>query len=355
MNNTSSINFGLIIQTINRYVPIPLLFFGIIGNLLNIFIFTRQAFRTNICVIYFLASTISDSFSLGIGLVTRLLAGFNVDPTQYSSGLCKIKFFITYYSAYTGAWFISLACIERYLCSSTNVRTRQFVTIKRAYISIIIILISGFLAFGEQFYCIDINQQLLGAPQSCYQLKRNIACQIADSLLQFLLEILTPAIVMIVFGLLVLRNVRRKRSRINPIEQTNALASTMAVPAVNSFNAEQQQQTPPPPVSIKNAAKNQLLSTNISRTAQKRDAQLIILLIIQVATFVICSCPANIYKFYSVATIYDIKSSLRQAIESTFVAVSLQAFFLNNAIKFYIYTLCGAIFRKELMKLFRLA
>ncbi|CAF1594143.1 unnamed protein product, partial [Adineta steineri] len=276
MSNTSSINFAFINQTINRYVPIPLLLFGIIGNILNIFIFTRQAFRTNICVIYFLASTISDSFSLGIGLVTRLLTGFNVDPTQYSSGFCKMRFFVTYYSAYSGAWFISLACVERYLCSSRNVQIRQLVTIKRAYISIITILIAGFLAFGEQIYCIDINQQLLGAPQSCYQLKRNIACQIADSLLQFLLEILTPAIVMIVFGSLVLRNVPRKHSRINPIKQPNTFASTMAVPAVNSLNAEQQP-PPPPLVNIKNGLNNQsFLSININRTAQKRDAQLTI-------------------------------------------------------------------------------
>ncbi|CAF4046858.1 unnamed protein product [Adineta steineri] len=351
MSNTSSINFAFINQTINRYVPIPLLLFGIIGNILNIFVFTRQAFRTNICVIYFLASTISDSFSLGIGLVTRLLAGFNVDPTQYSSGFCKMRFFVTYYSAYSGAWFISLACVERYLCSSRNVQIRQLVTIKRAYISIIIILIAGFLAFGEQIYCIDINQQLLGAPQSCYQLKRNIACQIADSLLQFLLEILTPAIVMIVFGSLVLRNVPRKHSRINPIKQLNTFGSIIAVPALNSISAEQQ----PPSVNIKNASNNQSLSTNINRTAQKRDTQLIILLIIQVTSFIICSCPVSIYKFYSVATVYTIKSSLRQSIENTIYNVSVQAFFLNNAIKFYIYTLCGAIFRKELMKLFRLA
>ncbi|CAF0814208.1 unnamed protein product [Adineta steineri] len=174
-----------------------------------------------------LISTISDSFSLSIGLVTRLLTGFNVDPTQYLSGFRKMRFFVTYYSAYSGAWFISLACVEQYL--------------------------SGFLAFDEQIYCIDINQQLLGAPQSCYQFRRNIACQIADSLLQFLLEILTPAIVMIMFGSLVLRNFPRKHSRIDPIKQTNTFASTMAVPPVNSLNAEQKL----PPVNIKNASNNQ--------------------------------------------------------------------------------------------------
>ncbi|CAF1087284.1 unnamed protein product [Adineta steineri] len=336
MGNSSSVNFPLLNQTINRYVPIPLLFFGVIGNILNMFVFTRHTFRNNICVIYFLASTVADSFSLGIGLLTRLLTGFNVDPTQFSSGFCKMRFFITYYSAYSGAWFISLACIERYLCSSANVNKRQFVTTKRAYISIIIILITGFVAFGEQFYCININQQLLGAPQSCYQLKRNIACQIADSLMQFLLEILIPAILMTIFGSLVIRNVRRKCCRINPIRQENICTPAVPLSATSSLNAQQQQ----PPL--------------MQRRAQKRDGQLLVLLVIQVAAFIICSWPVNMYKFYSVATVYNTKSNFRQAIENTAFNVAVQAYFLNNAIKFYIYTLCGPIFRKELAKLFRL-
>ncbi|CAF1034917.1 unnamed protein product [Adineta steineri] len=350
MGNSSSVNFPLLNQTINRYVPIPLLFFGVIGNILNMFVFTRPTFRNNICVIYFLASTVADSFSLGIGLLTRLLTGFNVDPTQFSSGFCKMRFFITYYSAYSGAWFISLACIERYLCSSENVNKRQFVTTKRAYISIIIILITGFVAFGEQFYCININQQLLGAPQSCYQLKRNIACQIADSLMQFLLEILIPAILMTIFGSLVIRNVRRKRCRINPIIQENIC--TPAIPLSVTSSLKQQQQ--PPLVKIRNLSNTESSLLKMQRRAQKRDGQLLVLLIIQVAAFIICSSPVNMYKFYSVATVYSTKSSFRQAIENTAFNVAVQAYFCNNAVKFYIYTLCGPIFRKELAKLFRL-
>lgn len=51
---------------------------------------------------------------------------------------------------------------------------------KRAYFSIIAVIILGFVAFDEQFYCIDITQQLFGAPQSCYQLQQHIQCQITD-------------------------------------------------------------------------------------------------------------------------------------------------------------------------------
>ncbi|CAF1576986.1 unnamed protein product, partial [Adineta steineri] len=50
------------------------------------------------------------------------------------------------------------------------------------------------------------------------------------------------------------------------------------------------------------------------------------------------------YKFYSVTTICDIKSSLRQSIENTIFNVSAQGSFLNNSIEFYIYTLFRVIF-----------
>jgi hypothetical protein len=262
-SSSSSINFTLLNQTINRYIPIPLLFFGTIGNILNILVFTRKTFRNNICVAYFLGSTIFDSFVIIVGLLPRLLNGFGSDPSQDSAVLCKLRFFITYFAGYVAVWFISLACIERYLSSSTSVQRRQLITMKRAYLSMVFVILLGFIVFGEVFYCIDINQQLLGAPQSCYQLKQNIQCQIADSLMQFLFEILTPALMMIIFGFLTFGNVRQKHLRINAI--------------ASHLSAQQQ------PTNITTGQNNQSSSTRANRSTQKRDAQLLTMLLVQVS------------------------------------------------------------------------
>jgi hypothetical protein len=275
MNNTSSsssINFALLNQSINRYIPMPLLLFGAIGNILNILVFTRKTFRNNICVAYFLASTIFDSLAIVVGLLPRLLNGFGADPTQYSSVLCKLRFFITYFAGYTAAWFISLACVERYLTSSITVRRRGLITMKRAYLSMVFVILMGFIVFGEQFYCIDINQQLLGAPQPCYQLQQNIHCQIVDSLMQFLFEILTPVLMMIMFGLLTLRNVHRKRRRINAVRTATTLIRTIPVPIRSHLFAQHQ--------TINIIASSDI--TEVNRRAQKRDRQLISMLLVQV-------------------------------------------------------------------------
>jgi hypothetical protein len=276
-SSSSSINFALLNQTINRYFPIPLLLFGIIGNILNILIYTRKIFRNNICVNYFLAATSFDSLILMVGLLPRLVSGFGFDPSQSSAVLCKLKFFMVYFTEYTGAWFISLACIERYLSSSTNVHKRELITMKRAYFSMVFVILMGFVIFGEVFYCIDINQQLLGAPNSCYQLKQNIACQIVDSLMQLVFQTVTPAVMMIVFGFLVLKNIRQKRRRIDPVQATNSFMPAVELQMTTHLSKQQQ------PTNIGIVPTKQLVSTEVNRTAQKRDAQIIQMLLVQVS------------------------------------------------------------------------
>ncbi|UJR16704.1 hypothetical protein I4U23_003604 [Adineta vaga] len=316
MGNASSIDFIALNRAINRYVPMPLLFFGIIGNILNLFIFTRKTFHNNICVIYFLGSTIFDSFVIIVGLLPRLFNGYGIDLSQNFAIL---------------SWFIGFACIERYLSSSISVYKRQWFTKKRTYASMIIILIFGFIAFGEHFYCIDINQNLFGAPQSCYQLKLNTECQIMDSLLQLIFEILIPVLMMIIFGFLTVQNIHNQRSRINAVQIVDTSVTT----------------------TVEMIRTNHLSTFEGKRNIQKRDAQLLTMLLVQVGVFAISTFPIGVYKLYSIATIHEIKSTLQRSIENTIFNISVISLFFNNCITFYIYTLFGSVFRRELVKLFR--
>jgi hypothetical protein len=187
-----------------------------------------------------------------------------------------MRFFVTYFAGYAAAWFISLACVERYLSSSTSVHRRQLITMKRAYLSMAFVMLLGFLVFGEEFYCIDINQQLLGAPQSCYQLQENIQCQIVDSLMQFLFEMLIPALMMIGFGFLTFGNVRQNHRRVNATQTANTSIPMVAMTMASHLSAQQQ------PINLTTGSNKQSSSTKINRTVQKRDAQLITMLLVQV-------------------------------------------------------------------------
>jgi hypothetical protein len=127
----------------------------------------------------------------------------------------------------------------------------------------ILIILLGFSVFGEQFYCIDINQQLYGAPQSCYQLKQNIHCQIVDSFMQLIFEILMPALMMLIFGSLTFQNIRQQRRRIHVIARHLTI----------------QRQ----PTNVKLGRNNQSTVMQNNRISTKRDIQLISMLLIQVS------------------------------------------------------------------------
>lgn len=273
VSSSFAVDFALLNQAINRYAPIPLLFLGVIGNILNILIFTRKIFRNNICVTYFLASTVFDSLAIIGGLFPRLLNGFGIDRSQSSAALCKLRFFAAYFAGYAAAWFTSLACVERYLSSSTSVRRRQLITMPYAYLSIILVLVIGLICFGEQFYCIDIKQNLLGAPQSCYQLQQNVQCQVVDSLMQFIFEMLAPALMMLIFGVLTFRNVRQRRRRINVAQTIHALVPAVEMTVTGQLSA----------TNITVGGTRPLLSVPVNRIAQRRDAQLIRMLLVQVS------------------------------------------------------------------------
>jgi hypothetical protein len=132
------------------------------------------------------------------------------------------------------------------------------------------------VAFGEQFYCIDINQQLYGAPQSCYQLKQNIHCQVVDSLMQLIFGILIPAVMMFIFGCLTFRNVRQQRRRINAIQAPDRPVRIVA-PIMAKYSITLQQ-----PINLNIGTNNRSPVMKTNRSAQKRDLQLITMLLVQV-------------------------------------------------------------------------
>ena len=61
-------------QMFARYVGIPLFFFGVIGNLLNIFIFIAvRTYRNNPCTFYLLASSVAGTMQLLGAIISRII------------------------------------------------------------------------------------------------------------------------------------------------------------------------------------------------------------------------------------------------------------------------------------------
>jgi hypothetical protein len=94
-NEINSIS-SFIISLAHWFYPIILLF-GIICNLLNIYVFTRPTLKQNPCCMYFLSSSISALIYTIVTIPLRTLQmGYNIDPTAYIPVVCKLKFFFAY-------------------------------------------------------------------------------------------------------------------------------------------------------------------------------------------------------------------------------------------------------------------
>jgi hypothetical protein len=94
-NEINTINSFIILCARSVY-PIILLF-GIISNILNIYVFTRPALVRNSCCMYFLSSSVAALIYTVINLPLRILQmGYNIDPTAYILVICKLKYFSVY-------------------------------------------------------------------------------------------------------------------------------------------------------------------------------------------------------------------------------------------------------------------
>ncbi|UJR07314.1 hypothetical protein I4U23_011602 [Adineta vaga] len=269
---------------INRYFPIPLLILGTFGNILNIVIFTRKTLRKNSCVQYLLATTIVSLLALYIGLMSRLLNGYNLDYTSYSSILCKIRYFLSYLCLYCTSWFITLACFDRFCSSSTSISLRNLCNQKTVYKTIATVTLSGCLIFGETIYCFDNGN--LNTVASCYTV--SVQCQIADGLLLMIFFTTIPVFSMITFGYLTLRNIRQSRRRITTANINPNLNQDLS----------------------------NIQKSSSSARIRKQDLQIMTMLFVQVGILIVFSSPMGFYKFYSSLTAYTNKSLERTAIEN---------------------------------------
>jgi len=280
-----------------RYMPLITIITGIIGNTLNCLIFTRRSLRRNSCSIYFLASSIANFFGICFGCVTRLLSSFNINPPPSQMAVyCKSKTFLTYIGLAASTWFIVGACADRYASSATSVRIRSFSQVKVARKVVFLISILVILVYFEINFCFDGSVQA----GNCYP--STPLCNTFNNFNLLVTYSLCPPILMLILGYMTIRNVRSGQ--------------------------------------------------HLRRETNAKDRQLTMMLIIQVICISILSMPISIQKIYSQMTVNNTKSSEQVLIENFFATFVVLLVLMNTSTSFYLFTLTGKVFRKELKYLF---
>jgi hypothetical protein len=296
---------------INRYFSIFLFIFGIIGNILNIFVLSQRPFRSNSCAWLFRTSSIFNLISILSGLTTRLLSCWILDITDRIKFLCQLRVFTLLTSRTIASWLIMLAILDRWLLSCTNIHYRRLSKLNNAKRGMIIIIVISILIYSPIFYCYQAN--LIDTPLKCYT--KTIKCRIFTDQIYTFLTILIPLILMILFGFLTMSNVRRIHHRVQ-------------IPLISRFS--------------------QTLITNGHRQRLKSiDRHLLVMLLVQICVLTLFTFPQVIEMIYLTITTNQLKSSLQNTIEKSIFTFSLLLTYLASGMPFYIYTLSGSrVFRQ---------
>ncbi len=192
--------------------------FGVFGNILNIFIYTRPALRRS-CSVYFLAGSINGLVILLFGAMTRWLAdGFTgLDPTRTSIYYCRFRSYLVYVIYSLAPYFTACVTIDRFCSSCTNANIRRFSSrVQIAYIVVPAVLIITSIAYIHMAIRFTIVDSVCREEPGFY----------TDFFPFFTTGYYFAAIVIIViFGLGTSSNMRSQRRRIQPITTARAGAS----------------------------------------------------------------------------------------------------------------------------------
>jgi hypothetical protein len=283
---------------------------GGVGLILNILVFSRSALRREPCSFYFLSSTYYDLFVIFLILPVRILSNsYNINPANYNLGLCKVENFAFYVTRVIPIWLIVMACIDRYLHSSSNERIRRMSSLKSAKIStgiITIIVLISYYHMLVYYEIINMSNQFGSITPQCNSQKG-----IYRTFLGFwhmVVSSLFPSFLMLLFGCLTLKNVRQRRQL------------------------------------VQRAGEN--------RATRRTDSQLLRMLAAQVLVIIISTLPFCIDQLYISFTSSFTKSTLKIAQDNLAGQITAIVTYFAYSSSFYLYTLSGTIFRKEVGKIF---
>lgn len=218
MSTTSEVTEALmILPIVDKYITVILYIFGFIGSLLNIFIFLQRDLRIKSCSIYFLASSITDFCYINSYMLMQLISLFNskIFSSINSTNLwCKMGNYFYFLLPCLTSSYIVFASIDAFCASSSN---NQFHKLNQPKISFILSLII-FLFWSLFSLHIPISYDLIKTTKIQCEPQSNVLTVfvILDGyFFALFLGVIVPFI-LIIIGLLIIRNVKLIRHRTVP-------------------------------------------------------------------------------------------------------------------------------------------
>ncbi|CAF2152216.1 unnamed protein product [Rotaria magnacalcarata] len=301
----ASLAFGQTI--IVRYVESTLFAIGVTGSILGILLFSRQKLRSNSCCTYFLAASVAALILFLVGMIPQFYALNHKPDPIFNQGFCRGHSYVNQISAMLYRWFLTSACIDRCLLTSTNHYLRSFSTVRTARKWIILLSLIWCVLPIHLLIFLDVN---VPGYITCIIRKKGPAIYITSFTL--ITGVLSPSLIMLVCSAIIWKRLRSRQQR---RKMTN-------------INTKQSKE-------------------------ETRDAHVIITLFLQVIIYIVVTLPYTCYHLYLAATVsVTNKSGDHIAIELLIRFIAELSAYIHPAIAFYVHIFASKTLRRELMILF---
>jgi hypothetical protein len=239
-----------------------------------------------------------------LGIIPQIYALDHSPNPIFNRDFCKVRSYIGQSTAMLCRWLLTIACIDRCLLTSTNARLRLFSTVSIARKVVLILFIIWLIVPVHMLIFVDVRK--IGY----------IVCMMSTSGAAFYHTIYTiiagglmPSFIMLICTKIIWTSVQLKRQRRQTI--------------------------------ISNTRRN---------SRDKRDIQVLLMLLLQVIIFILFNFPYMSFNLYTAFTRSVInKSADRLAIESFLQSFTELVVLVYPTISFYSNTLVSQTFRKELI------
>ena len=283
-------------QIMIRYIMSTYFAFGLIGNIFNCIIFTKQASRQRTpCSIYLLALSIFAFIYLLWSVVPLLYTLDHIDPQVQSLVYCKVRLYGSHVLGQFVRFSVVFACADRFFITRSNANIRAWSSFNIAKKTIAVMCTFWAIAGLHLPIFMDI---------------RNGVCWMFDfykffyPIYQCTLVGFLPPVLMSVFGILTVRTLRQRHAANEHIRQ--------------------------------------------------KDRDLMRMLIAEIIINIVTSIPFSANLLYGTATFYVVgKSVERVEIENFVNFVSQFLIHLLSVAPFYLFLISSKSFRREVVQIIR--
>ncbi|CAF1461378.1 unnamed protein product [Rotaria sordida] len=286
-----------------------LIVFGTISCLLSCIIFRQRNLRKNPCTIYFLSFNLSNLLLIYSSLLPVMLeTGYNIQPSSSSLIQCRFRLYALSLFDCLSSFYLILASIDRMYVTSPNVHLRNRSNNCFAYKSIII---------GTLFWMIFSSHALIFR-EIVPSITNDITCNFKPGIYMIFLAYyslvkgISVPFLMILFGLLAIKNIRRL-CRINVVTD----------------------------------------GRNNSYVPSSKDRKLSYMVLMNIIVYILFDSIKTLYLMYEQITQYHLKNDLQKQMDNFFRSIGGFSLYIRFCICGYINLLVsGSIIREEIKRIF---